>query len=173
MSFNALFLIFLENTETLISMACAYKVTKTSIVGVLIISHLITSVCMLAQSLSRVQLFVTQWPIAFQAPLSMGFSRQEYWSGQPFLLQLRVKAIPKLTFTHQQFGTHNTFYYTKKHYIKGLPSKCTTKLNQHRETDYICNQLADVRLRVILVYLYIPLLPSPHPQLLWKLGVTK
>ena len=33
--------------------------------------------------LSRVQLFVTPWTIAHQAPLSMGFSRQEYWSGLP------------------------------------------------------------------------------------------
>ena len=35
-------------------------------------------------SLSRVQLFVTLWTVAGQAPLSMGFSRQEYWSGLPF-----------------------------------------------------------------------------------------
>ena len=33
---------------------------------------------------SHVQLFVTPWTIAHQAPLSMGFSRQEYWSGSPF-----------------------------------------------------------------------------------------
>ena len=33
------------------------------------------------QSLSRVQLFATLWTIAHQAPLSMRFSRQEYWSG--------------------------------------------------------------------------------------------
>ena len=33
---------------------------------------------------SRVQLFVTPWTIAHQAPLSMGFSRQEYWHGLPF-----------------------------------------------------------------------------------------
>ena len=32
---------------------------------------------------SCVQLFVTQWTIAHQAPLSLGFSRQEYWSGLP------------------------------------------------------------------------------------------
>ena len=36
------------------------------------------------KSLSRVQLFETPWTIAYQAPLSMGFSRQEYWSGLPF-----------------------------------------------------------------------------------------
>ena len=33
---------------------------------------------------SHVQLFVTPWSVARQAPLSMGFSRQEYWSGLPF-----------------------------------------------------------------------------------------
>ena len=37
-----------------------------------------------AQSLSRVRLLATLWPVARQAPLSMGFSRQAYWSGLPF-----------------------------------------------------------------------------------------
>ena len=36
------------------------------------------------KSLSRVQLFATPWTVAYQAPLSMGFSRQEYWNGLPF-----------------------------------------------------------------------------------------
>ena len=36
------------------------------------------------KSLSRVRLFATPWTIAHQTPLSMGFSRQEYWSGLPF-----------------------------------------------------------------------------------------
>ena len=35
------------------------------------------------KSLSHVQLFVTPWTVAYQASLSMGFSRQEYWSGVP------------------------------------------------------------------------------------------
>ena len=34
--------------------------------------------------LSHVQLFVTPWPVSHQAPLSMGFARQEYCSGLPF-----------------------------------------------------------------------------------------
>ena len=34
--------------------------------------------------LSHVWLFVTPWTVAHQAPLSMGFPRQEYWSGLPF-----------------------------------------------------------------------------------------
>ena len=36
------------------------------------------------KSLTRVQLFVTLWTVAHQAPQSMGFSRLEYWSGLPF-----------------------------------------------------------------------------------------
>ena len=40
---------------------------------------------MCAQSLQCVRLFVTLWTIAHQDPLSMGFSRQEYWSGLPCL----------------------------------------------------------------------------------------
>ena len=39
------------------------------------------------RSLSRVRLLATPWTVAYQAPLSMGFSRQEYWNGVPFLLR--------------------------------------------------------------------------------------
>ena len=37
------------------------------------------------KSLSPVQLFAVPWTVVYQASLSMGFSRQEYWSGLPFL----------------------------------------------------------------------------------------
>ena len=36
------------------------------------------------KSLRHVHLFVTPWTVAHQAPPSMGFTRQEYWSGLPF-----------------------------------------------------------------------------------------
>ena len=39
---------------------------------------------MKVKSLSRVRLFATPWTVAYKAPLSMGLSRQEYWSGLPF-----------------------------------------------------------------------------------------
>ena len=39
---------------------------------------------LIVQLLCHVQLFVTPWTITRQAPLSMGFSRQECWTGQPF-----------------------------------------------------------------------------------------
>ena len=40
--------------------------------------------CACAQLFSHVRLFVTLWTVALQASLSMGFSRQKYWSGLPF-----------------------------------------------------------------------------------------
>ena len=40
--------------------------------------------CVCVKSLSRVRLFPTPWTVARHAPLSMGYSRQEYWSGLPF-----------------------------------------------------------------------------------------
>ena len=43
-----------------------------------------TSLTLTLKSLSHVQLFVTPWTGAYQAPPSMEFSRQEYWSGLPF-----------------------------------------------------------------------------------------
>ena len=52
-----------------------------------LIFSLIVSLC--TQSLSHLRLFATPWAVACQAPLSMGLSRQEYWSesGHHFLLQ--------------------------------------------------------------------------------------
>ena len=40
--------------------------------------------------LSHIQLFATPWPVAHQAPLYMGVSRQEYWSGLPIPSAVRL-----------------------------------------------------------------------------------
>ena len=51
--------------------------------------------------LSRVRLLVTPWTAAYQGPLSMGFSRQEYWSGVPLpfpLMTLQGSKREKVTF---------------------------------------------------------------------------
>ena len=63
-----------------------------------------------AQSLSWVQLFVTSWTVACQASLSMGFPRQEYWSGMPFLSPilspgLAVKCIGIIPIFPEEGGT--------------------------------------------------------------------
>jgi len=54
------------------------------------------------KSLSRVQLFATPWTAAYQAPPSMGFSRQEYWSRVPLpspKLSIIYKNIELLCYT--------------------------------------------------------------------------
>jgi len=51
------------------------------------------------KSLSHIQLLATPWTAAYQAPLSMGFSRQEYWSGVP---------LPSPTWHYRKFKNHET-----------------------------------------------------------------
>ena len=46
--------------------------------------YMTTGKIMKMKLLSRVQLFATPWTVAYQAPPSMGFSRQECWNGLPF-----------------------------------------------------------------------------------------
>ena len=48
------------------------------------------------KSLSRVRLLTTSWTAAHQAPQSMGFSRQEYWSGVPLPSPYRAKEVQNL-----------------------------------------------------------------------------
>ena len=49
-------------------------------------AHFLISYCALLSRFSRVQLYATLWTVALQAPLSMGFSQQEHWSGLPWPL---------------------------------------------------------------------------------------
>ena len=59
------------------------------------------------KSLSRVWLFATPWTAAYQSPPSMGFSRQEYWSGVPLpspsLILWVVKLHCKLNLQPQKY----------------------------------------------------------------------
>ena len=48
-------------------------------------SSLVLQYVVQVNSLSRVWLFLISWTVSYQDPLSMEFSRQEYWSGLPFL----------------------------------------------------------------------------------------
>ena len=65
------------------------------------------------KSLSHVRLLATPWAAAFQAPLSMGFSQQEYWSGVPL-----PSPNHDLTFDNHQ---HSTFLvsYLPPHFLVG------------------------------------------------------
>ena len=55
---------------------------RRACVHMCVCAHVRACVCVCV--LSRVQLFTIPWTAARQAPLSMGFSRQEYWNGLPF-----------------------------------------------------------------------------------------
>ena len=63
-----------------------------------------------AQSLSRVQLFTAPWTIAYQAALSMGFPRQEYWNGLslpspfPMTTYILVVVYSILSISHPNIG---------------------------------------------------------------------
>ena len=68
--------------------------------------------------LSRVRPSVTQWTAAFQAPLSMGFSRQEYWSGVPLPSRVQLlmtpwtvayQAPPSMGFSRQEYWSRLPF----------------------------------------------------------------
>ena len=58
--------------------------------------------------LSCVHLFVTPWTVACQAPLSMGFTRQDYWSGLPF-----PSPITKMHTVLIQFGRIHMYIYVE------------------------------------------------------------
>ena len=61
------------------SLVCCVATIQKSFAGVIVCFLLLE-----VKLLTCVQLFVTPWAIAYQVPPSMGFSRQEYWSGLPF-----------------------------------------------------------------------------------------
>ena len=78
---------------------------------------------------SHVQLFAILWTVAHQAPLSMGFSRQEYWSGLPcppprdipnpgieptslMSPALAGRSLPLVIYTHTHTHTHTTMQLT-------------------------------------------------------------
>ena len=69
------------------------------------------------KSLSRVRLFTIPWTAAHQAPPSMGFSRQEYWSGVPLpspILRHKCSEIVRLVFKihfNSNIGTHLKQWY--------------------------------------------------------------
>ena len=85
---------------------------------------------MKVKSFSRVQLLATPWPAAYQAPPSMGFSRQEYWSGVPSIkiaigakyshYSMAVNYIP-MYISREIYSTYMHMY-TSKTYLQNIES---------------------------------------------------
>ena len=80
---------------------------------------------MTVKSLSRVRLLATPWTAAYQAPLSMGFSRQEYWSGVPLPSPSEMLLLPKNL--KELLGKYNGTY-------------GENKVRQSIQTMWVCNQ---------------------------------
>ena len=58
---------------------CSHEIKRGLLLGRKVMTNLVK-----VKSLSRVRLLATPWTAAYQAPQSLGFSRQEHWSGLPF-----------------------------------------------------------------------------------------
>ena len=65
--------------------------------------------CVKVKSLSRVRLLATPWTAPYQAPLSMGFSRQEHWSGVPLPSPLSTTNNCWFTFCSYGFACSGHF----------------------------------------------------------------
>ena len=94
------------------------------------ISSLLWYCCRKVKLLSYVWLFVTPWIVAHQAPQSMKFSRQEYWSGLPFPSQMHESE--KWRWSHSVMSYSETPWtaahqappsigFSRQEYWRGLP----------------------------------------------------
>ena len=97
-----------------------------------------------AKSLSRVRLLVTPWTAAHQAPPSMGFSRQEYWSGLPLpSLNNTIVAI-KFCFSQNNSylsGIHKyTYIWDRVTFISWLCPSCHAYLHKN-DPSYVHPQI--------------------------------
>ena len=103
------------------------------------------------KSLSRVRLLATPWIAAYQAPPSMGVSRQEYWSGVPFpspmhesekmkvksLSRVRLLATPR-TAAHQ---TPPSMGFSRQEYLSGVPLPSPSLIIDHPKNITIMRKL--------------------------------
>ena len=87
------------------------------------------------KSLSHVQLFATPWTAAYQAPLSMGFSRQGYWSGVPSPFPINInegflKSVLLIGWDGLCLGISCSF---SRDYVNWKKISITWKNNQNRD----------------------------------------
>ena len=105
---------------------------------------------------SRVWLFVTPWTIAWQAPLSMGFSKQEYWDGCPSKRGLPnpgIKPMPGIGgyILYQQCQLGNTMEWTYPFIISGK------KIQTHTHMTHLPTSRTRLGMRIInkCIHIYI------------------
>ena len=99
------------------------------------------SVCVLS-CFSCVPLFVTPWTVAHQVPLSMGFSRQEYWSGLPFPSPgdlsdpwIESMSLMSLALAGRFFTTHASFLCRENRVLTYYIFSCVSPLLSQKRLD--------------------------------------
>ena len=122
-------------------------------------------------SLSHVRLFVIPWTVACQAPLSMGFSKQEYQSGQPFL---SAGNLPDSSIKPRSSALQTDFLLSEPQ-GKSVPKECKIYLgilmahtkqviinNKHNIQTSLCLMISELSLLISQTVSGIsPLHPSP------------
>ena len=103
------------------------------------------------KSLSRVRLLATPWTAAYQAPPSMEFSRQEYWSGLPFpspgdLLELRRRSQPSPWVGP---GTQQWPQNWKRSVFIPIPKKANVKEYSNYSTVALISHASKVMLKIL------------------------
>ena len=112
------------------------------------------------KSLSCVRLLATPWTAAHQAPLSMGFSRQEYWSGVPLPSPILLVPKSKLSFSCSILNLRK-----QKLFLLTLSEFYSFLCNLHLVHTFIISLAM-----LILVYLLIYNLLKGQPENSWTLG---
>ena len=92
------------------------------------------------KSLSRVRLLATPWTAAYQAPPSMGFSKQKHWSGLPLpSLKLTISSLKKRSLSQTEiFKGICTYRRVKWRFPAGYWVWKLVVKNQERVYNYIC-----------------------------------
>ena len=67
-----------------------------------------------SKAVSHVRLLATPWTAAYQAPLSMGFSRQEYWSGVPLPSPEICLVLTYFSAINENFSLQDHFFFLKE-----------------------------------------------------------
>ena len=127
-----------------------------------------------AKSLSRVWLLAPLWTAAYQAPPSMGFSRQEYWSGLPLPSPLYGKALNIDSTSALSFPKHNKH---QVRYLQNFTSLRLSHVNCNAKENKIQNKKSVlIEPNIILLPIIFPTisplsLPTPSYPLCWACPV--
>ena len=112
---------------------------------------------MKVKSLSRVRLLATPWTAAHQAPPSIGFSRQGYWSGGRNIMQ-QYKRMKKLVFTRTdpqnmslnlKSKLQNTTWHTFVRKLKSLCSSCALSTGDMLQDCQLMSETTDQVLKIL------------------------